>query len=91
MNCILASLIIVVSVRSSSVRSVTLWFYPRKPPVPRSMASTPGLTYGARDLPIKNGLAETVRGEHIRYRTLAQGGAGNRKPYHRELGAVRRI
>jgi aspartyl/asparaginyl-tRNA synthetase len=26
-----------------------------------------------------------VEGEHIRYRTLAQGGAGNRKQHHREL------
>jgi len=28
----------------------------------------------ARDLPIKNGLAERLEGEHLRYRTQAQGG-----------------
>jgi hypothetical protein len=39
----------------------------------------------ARDLPIKNGLAERLEGEHLSNRTLAQGGASNRKPHLREL------
>jgi|GEM_PF-5040492 len=59
---IFTSLIIVVSVRSSSVRSVTAVVYSRKPPVLRH--GQHALLNIEGDLPIKNGLAERMEGEN---------------------------
>jgi len=58
--------------------------YSRKPPVLRHGQHAQLNIDG--DLPIKNGLAERVEGEHIRYRTRAQGGAGPAAPSGAGIG-----